>query len=225
MIQALIFDFDGTILETETPDYQAWQELYAHYDCELPLDVWSTAIGAHNVFDPCAYLEQQSGRAINRTAVQQQVKQRAFELACLEEPLPGVLAYIEEAQQLGLRLGVASSSTHSWVDVHLERLRLTNKFETIRCRDDVGNRAKPDPAVYLAAIGALGTAPQQAVAIEDSYNGLTGAKRAGLYGVAVPNALTRHMDFSQADYRLHSLTDMSLTELIESLHQQKNDAS
>lgn len=215
MIQALIFDFDGTILETETPDYQAWQELYASYGCELPLDVWSEAVGAHNVFDPYAYLAEQSGRTVDRTAVRQQVKQRAFELVSLEEPLPGVLDYIKEAQQLGFRLGVASSSNHEWVDVHLERLNLTSKFEVVMCRDDVGNRAKPDPAVYLAACGALGCAPQQAMALEDSKNGLLGAKRAGLYGVAIPNAITRHMDFSQADYQLTTLADMSLTELLE----------
>lgn len=215
MIHALIFDFDGTILETETPDYQAWQELYAHYGCKLPLEIWSTAVGAHNVFDPYAYLEELSGESIDRTSVRQQVKERAFELVSLEMPLPGVLDYIEEAKQLGLRLGVASSSNHKWVDVHLQRLNLTKKFETVICRDDVDNRAKPDPSVYLAACGALGCAPQQAMALEDSYNGLTGAKRAGLYGVAVPNAITSHMDFRQADYRLSSLADMSLAELIE----------
>ena len=217
MIQALIFDFDGTILETETPDYQAWQELYASYGSELPLEIWAASIGAHNVFDPYAYLAEQSGRFIDRTAVRQQVKQRAFELACLEDPLPGVLDYIKEAQQLGLRLGVASSSNHAWVDVHLERLNLTSQFEIVICRDDVGNRAKPDPAVYLAACGALGCVPQQAIALEDSLNGLTGAKRAGLYGVAIPNALTKHMDFHQADHQLTSLADISLANLIAQL--------
>ena len=123
---------------------------------------------------------------------------------------------MDEARRLGLGLGVASSSDRRWVEGHLERLGLHAHFDVIRCADDVP-RVKPDPALYRAVLDAMGVRPEEAVALEDSPNGVLAAKRAGLACVAVPNPLTARLDLSAADLRVASLAELSLPELLTRL--------
>ena len=213
MIQALIFDFDGLIFDSETPDFISWQETYADFGVELSRDVWNQYIGT-TAFNPYLHLEELVGRPLDRQAVWARRKARDNELLAAQTILPGVEAYLAEARQLGLKIGLASSSNHSWVDAHLQRLGLFEQFEVIFCSDDVEDVGKPDPAVYLAAIAALQIEPNQGLALEDSPNGVTAAKGAGLYCTAVPNQMTRDLNLDHADYHLNALTDMPLTQLI-----------
>lgn len=125
----------------------------------------------------------------------------------------GVREYVADAKRLGLRLAVASSSSRAWVLGHLERLRLDSDWDAVRARDDVA-RTKPAPDVYLSAVAALGVAPEEAVALEDSANGIAAAKDAGLLCVVVPNALTAGVDLSRADLRLNSLAETPLEPLL-----------
>jgi len=213
MIQALIFDFDGLIFDSETPDFISWQEIYTSFGVALSRDVWNAHIGAAT-FNPYVHLEELLARPIDRQAIRSQRKTWAKELLAAQTLLPGVEAYLAEAKQLGLKIGLASSSDHGWVDTHLQRLGLFEQFEVICCRDDVDNVGKPDPAVYRAAATALNIAPHEGLALEDSPNGVTAAKGAGLWCTAVPNEMTRALNFDHADYRLSSLSDISLTQLI-----------
>ena len=223
MIRAIIFDFDGLILDTEVPEFQAWQEIYRAHGCELPLATWVTAIGtSSDVFDPCAYLETQVGRAVDREAIRLRRRQRCAELLRAQPILPGVHSYLVGGKRLGLHLGVASSSSRAWVLGHLTALQLSAFFECIKCSDDVP-RVKPDPALYQAALTALGLQADQAIALEDSPHGVAAAKRAGLYCVAVPNPLTRELSFAQADLQLNSLADLPLERLLATV--QRNGLS
>ena len=213
MIRALIFDFDGLIFDSETPDFISWQETYAAHGVQLSREVWNAHIGAIT-FNPYLHLEELLGRPIDRDAVWATRKARDNELIAAQTILPGVEAYLAEARALGLKIAIASSSDHKWVDGHLQRLGLFDQFEQIHCSDDVGGVGKPDPAVYRAAVAALGIAPQEGLALEDSPNGVTAAKGAGLWCTAVPNQMTRDLNFDHADHRLNALTDMPLTQLI-----------
>jgi HAD superfamily hydrolase (TIGR01509 family) len=213
VIQALIFDFDGLILDTEGPDYQSWQEVYQDYGCPLPMSEWAKWIGTMGTFDPYAYLEGQLGRPVDRAAIRARRRARFGELMAGQSLLPGVREYVLEAKRLGLQTGIASSSPRDWIVSHLGSLGLEPYFDRIRCGDDVAY-TKPDPAVYRAALEALGVHPNQAIALEDSPNGVQSAKRAGLYCVAVPNALTRELDLSRADLQLGSLAELPLAELL-----------
>jgi len=213
VIQALIFDFDGLILDTEGPDYQSWQEVYQDYGCTLPMSEWARWIGTMGAFDPYAYMEDQLGRPVDRAAVRARRRARFEELMAGQSLLPGVREYVLEARRLGLYTGIASSSPRNWIVGRLGPLGLEPYFDRIRCADDVA-QTKPDPAVYRAALEALGVHPHQAVALEDSPNGILSAKRAGLYCVAVPNALTRELDLSLADLRLGSLAELPLARLL-----------
>ena len=213
IIKALIFDFDGLILETEGPDYQSWDEVYRSYGCSLPLEKCIESIGSMDTFDPYLYLEQQLGRQVDREEIRARRRARQVELLANETILPGVEDYIVTARRLGLKLGLASSSSRGWVIGHLSRFGLEASFDCIQCGDDV-IRTKPDPSLYLAVLRALGIEPHQAIALEDSPNGCLAAKRAGIFCVAVPNALTQHLVFDSADTRLSSLALLPLEKLI-----------
>jgi HAD superfamily hydrolase (TIGR01509 family) len=213
-IRALIFDFDGLILDTEVPEFQSWQEVYQRHGGRLCLETWATCIGtASEVFDPHAHLEAQLGRALDRDTIRAICRQRRDELLARQPVLPGVHEYLADAKRLGLQVGVASSSSRAWVTGHLSRLGLIGHFASIRCADDV-LRTKPDPALYQTVVTALGLRPEQAIALEDSPNGILAAKRAGLFCVAVPNALTRQLPLDHADLQLTSLADLTLDRLL-----------
>jgi HAD superfamily hydrolase (TIGR01509 family) len=220
--RGLVFDFDGLILDTEGPEYQSWLEIYGEHTCELPLSVWSACIGtAMDVFNPYDYLESQYGKPIDREAVRAKHKTRCAELLEGQLVLPGVREYVLDAKRLGIKLGVASSSSRWWVAGHLERLGLIEHFDCIRTRDDV-THSKPDPELFLSAAECLGLRPEEAIAIEDSPNGVTAAKRAGLFCVAVPNLVTRELPLEHADLVLTSLAELPLEQLILLVQDRRN---
>ncbi len=197
--RALIFDFDGLMLDTELPAYQAWQELYAREGVELTVADWLAAVGYVDGFNPRTELTRRTGRVFDWPTLDPRVDNRARELIAAALPLPGVVALLEAGRRAGYRLGVASNSTAAWVVPGLERLGLRHFFEAVRTVDTVA-RPKPQPDVYLGALADLGiSTPADSLAFEDSEPGVRAAKAAGLYVVAVPNALTKHQDLSLAD--------------------------
>lgn len=218
MIRGLIFDFDGLILDTESSIYQSWNEFYQLHHCQLSFDVWAGGIGKEEAaYDPLTDLEALIGRRPAPAAIAAR-RQREAELIAVLAARPGVQSYLESARQLGLKIGLASSSKCNWVTGHLSRLGLLGYFDCLRAVDDVP-RAKPDPDLYLSALAGLGLAATEAIAFEDSPNGILAAKRAGLFCVAVPNEMTCRLPLDQADYRLASLAEMPLTDLLSMIVQ------
>lgn len=215
-IDAVVFDFDGLILDTEGPEFQSWQEIYRAYGRELPLATYAVAIGTLNAFDPISELERQLGVPLDREAIRQERRRRNRELLAREPIRPGVKTYLDDARRLGIKLGVASSSPREWVAGHLERLGLIDAFGCVKSADDVA-RVKPEPELYFSALGALNADPARAIALEDSPNGILAAKRAGMFCVAVPNQLTRQLPLDRADLRLDSLAELPLAGLIARL--------
>ncbi len=214
MIHALIFDFDGLILDTEEPEFQTWQEVYAEHNAHLPLEQWANAIGSGlESFDVFGYLEAQVGRTIQREDIAVRRRERNRELLALKTVLPGVEAYIADAKRLGLKLAVASSSSRAWVTDHLVRLGLLEKFDYLRCGDEVAHK-KPDPELYLDVLKEFGITGQQAIVLEDSPNGVRAAQAAHIFCVAIPNVVTGQLPLDHADLRLASMADMPLEKLI-----------
>ena len=214
MIRALIFDFDGLILDTETPCFRSCQEVFREHGCDLCVEDWA-ALNDRSLdpVDPVAYLEQCLGHPVDRRAIHAGRVRRELELLAAERPLPGVERALAEAQELRLKLAVASNSERDWVTGHLTRLGLCARFDSILCAEDVG-QLKPDPALYRATLDALHLQANQAIALEDSSRGILAAKRAGIYCLAVPNPVTRALSMSQADLTLASLTDAPLQRLL-----------
>ena len=216
MIKALVFDFDGLILDTEEPVYRSWVEVYQAHGEELPFERWVQIVGSTTAgFHPQHHLEDRLGRLLSQDVLDRRIGRRT-EMILAQEALPGVLRHIDEAAAMGLKLGVASSSTSEWVRGHLARLGILESFDCVRCRDDVAN-AKPEPDLYLAVLECLGVSAAEAIAIEDSPNGVLAAKRAGLRCVAIPNSITAQLDLGRADLLLGSLDEVSLAQLLEKM--------
>lgn len=218
MIQAVVFDFDGLILDTETNEFKAWQDVFRHYGAELALDVWSGVIGTDmlSVFDPYNHLAGLTGREIDRDAVRRMHKENFVKRMESEQIRPGVVSALDQARRLGLAIGLASSSSRDWVVGYLTKYGLRDCFDCIRTRDDVA-KVKPDPELYILALECLGVKPREALAFEDSANGAAAAYAAGLHCVVVPNAVTEGLVFGPHSKRLSTLEGLDLQRLIEEL--------
>lgn len=217
LFRALVFDFDGLIIDTEEAVYRSWQELYQRYGEDLPFEPWAAAIGTLDDFDPLGLLEEMLGRPIDGASLREEQSRREAELSGLLIPRPGVVDYLDSAQKMGLALAIASSGNIEWVVAHLERLGLEGYWSAICCADGDRVRAKPSPPLYLEALDHLRVPASRAVAFEDSPNGILAARRAGVACVAVPNALTARLDLRGADLVMSSLAELPLSDLLARL--------
>lgn len=213
MIKAIVFDFDGVILDSERIMYLVMQKMFQRYQVDLPLSIWSQAIGTQHGFDSIGYLEEHANVKIDRDAFREERDALFNQLVDEEEVLPGVKSVLNQAKSLGLKIGLATSSKGEWPRKHLSRLGLADYFQSIKSWDDV-QKVKPDPALYIKSLESLEVLPKEAIAIEDSFNGSLAAKRAGMYCIVVPNAVTKQMPFGHVDGSFKSLQDVSLEKII-----------
>jgi putative hydrolase of the HAD superfamily len=214
-IKGIIFDFDGLICDTESTELHAWERLYADYGIPFPFDEYQKTIGAvHNDETPLWLLKYAGGDKVDLEEARKTLHEYHRELNEVEPMRPGVFDYLRSAQELELRIGLASSSPFSWVNFHLERLEIKKYFECIKTFEDV-HRTKPDPQLFTLTLECLNMRASQVIALEDSIHGVAAAKAAGLITVAVPNEVTRRFTFYNADLVLPSLDCMTLQELIE----------
>lgn len=213
-LQALIFDFDGLMLDTETPEVEVWQGIYRENGYELPVDEWVKTIGGYgiSVFDAATHLAGLTG--LEASSLRTRYRRESDEIIQASPVLPGVAELVSEGRRRGLRMAVASSSSHAWVDAHLARLGLTWYFNHVICSEDVApGRTKPNPDLFLLALDRLQVEKEAAVVFEDSPNGVRAAKSAGVFTVAVPNPLTIRLGVDGADLTVNSLAEITLDEL------------
>lgn len=218
MIKALIFDFDGLILDTETPEFHSWQNIYREHGFELPHEKWGTIIGGsgHSSFDAAEHLSLLSQGRLDSASLRGRNRLESNSLILTQKPLPGVVDYLREAKRLGLKLAIASSSEHAWVDSHAKRVGVFDYFDHVIARDDVPpGRVKPNPDLFLLALSQLDVPKDGAIIFEDSPNGVKAANRAGIFVVAVPNQATSALAFEGADLILDSLSDLTLSQLLD----------
>jgi HAD superfamily hydrolase (TIGR01509 family) len=208
----LVFDFDGTVLNTENSVYQVWAELWDDHGHELTLTDWQRNIGGEDVFDPWVELENRLGRPLEE-ALHGRRDSRLDQLLAELEPRSGVLRWLADAKAMDLPVGIASSSPSEWVEPQLVRLGIRDHFSCIVCRDD-GVPPKPDPTSYRVACERLGADPGASVAVEDSPRGVAAAVGAGLFTVATPHRLTVGLDLSGADIVAVSLDELTLSETL-----------
>lgn len=214
--RGLLFDFDGLLVDTETPARLVWEELYREHGHELPQHQWATLVGTIGArFDPFGHLQELVGEQLDEEAFDTRRREREYALTDLEELRPGVEEYFAEAERLGLRTAVVSSSDTRWIERHLGRLGHLEGLDAIVAANGDAERAKPRPDLYLEALDQLGLWPREAIAFEDSPNGVSAAKAAGLVCVAVPNPITATLALDDADLVLESLADVPLPELLE----------
>jgi HAD superfamily hydrolase (TIGR01509 family) len=212
---ALVLDFDGLILDTETPIFEEWQATFRARGHDLGLDVWQHALGTWGTYDPCAHLAE-LGETFDHDEMRAEMKTRILARCETMPLLPGVRGRVEEARAAGLKTAVASSSTSLWVEGWLERHAIRALFDTVCSRDHV-ERVKPAPDLFLLAATRLDVAPGRCVVFEDSPNGIRAARAAGMRCVAVPNPVTGALSMEGADLVLPSLDARSLPEILDAL--------
>ncbi len=217
MIRALLFDFDGLLLDTESPSHAAWRELYDEFGHEFPQSEWLATIGTLSHFNPLAHLSD-LGAIFDADELAERRRRRKHQLCDAEHLRPGIADYLAEAERRNLKTAIVTSGPRDWIDRHLTRLGLDSRFDTIVCADRDHERAKPSPTLYLEALETLGVSAEEAIALEDSPNGVRAAKAAGIFCVAVPNPITRELDLAEADLVVETLENLPLERLI-ALHE------
>ncbi|MFC6333531.1 HAD family hydrolase [Paenibacillus septentrionalis] len=214
MLKAIIFDLDGTIIDTESSWFNAFCDIYKQYDVDFTLELYSTCIGTGlDAFNPYDYLIQNSTQPIELAELKQAVAKRFNELMLQEAVRPGVTDYLDQAKAAGLKLAVASSSSRDWVERYLNQLGLLHYFDAICTASEV-KQVKPDPELYELALQKLQVQASEAVAIEDSPNGARGAVAAGIHCIVVPNPITKTLNFDIPHQRLSSLSELEFQELL-----------
>jgi putative hydrolase of the HAD superfamily len=213
---ALIFDFDGLLMDTESTMLASWQYEWRQYRLELAADGFFPDHGGDVTEDRYAALAEAVGPDYDRTASHARRVAHRDQLNAALDLAPGIAAWLDEAAELDLRLAVASSSPRDWVIRLLGRVGHLDRFATVVCGDEV-QHVKPDPAVYHLALRQLGVEPEQALAFEDTPHGVTAAKAAGLRCVAIPNAHTDPHGFDAADLVLTSAEQRGLADLLASI--------
>ena len=211
MVSALFFDFDGLILDTETPEVLAWQWLYASHGQEYPDEVWQNIVGRgpdQVAEQPDALLKRLASLDESNESIRARFRARYWEHFKLE-PRPGAVELLERAREKEIRCCIVSSSLHSWVDDFVEKLNLAHYFERIICREDAA-RSKPAPDLYLKALELMDMDRAGVIALEDSQNGVASAHAAGLAVIACPNDVTQHLDFTLATQVVTTLHEVAL---------------
>jgi HAD superfamily hydrolase (TIGR01509 family) len=217
VIRALLLDFDGLLYDTESSAYGAWEQLYAEHGAHLSLRTWVGEVigrppGASR-FDPLAELERITGERFDRDAVL--AERDARRQAMLPHHLmPGADELLAGARDAGLETAIVTSNSLVNVTAHLARAGSTHRFDAIVCADGDPVRGKPAPTLYLEALELLGLPADEAIALEDSPNGIAAAQAAGLYCIAVPSEITRGAPgLEAADRTIGSLTELEPREL------------
>ncbi len=210
---AVVFDFDGTIFDSETPIYEGYAAALAELGHTLTIPGWATVVG-HAEDESHLALCAAVGADLDRDDLEARYARQDRSWRDEQPALPGVVELIDELTAAGVPLGIASSSPESWVDTHLVRLGLRDRFSVIASRDQVEGRGKPDPASFRYATRALGADPARTIAIEDSNPGVTAALAAGLTVVVVPSEITRHTDLSAAHHTVASMEHLDLAALV-----------
>lgn len=205
--KALLFDFDGVILDTEWPIYLTWLNFFQKHGQELPLETYIKCIGSDfATWSPEKHFEELTGLTPDWAEfhITRNIEIRK-EVAKLDA-MPGIRECLELAQSKNIPCVVVSSSQHNWVDRWIEKIGLRDLFQDTICRGDAP-QIKPAPDLFQEACIRLNLPPSECLVIEDSLNGMKAAHEAGCPVVAIPNRITQCIDFSDAECQFDSLTE------------------
>ena len=217
MIKAVIFDFDGLILDTETAWFHSYKEvLHDQFKFDLPLEVFVKCVGSNDTA-LFTYLEKEIGDQLDPNAIREHAGVLHAQLVKEAKAREGVEAYLADAHEAGLTIALATSSTKEWVTTHLTNLNLISYFDYLITQDMV-EHVKPAPDLFLKTLEVLDIEPDEAIIFEDSLNGLIAALEAKVPTVIIPNPVTESLPFENFHLKLNSMADMTLQEIIGSLN-------
>ncbi|MCO8125855.1 HAD family phosphatase [Acidimicrobiia bacterium EGI L10123] len=212
---AILFDFDGLVLDTETSEFLTVAESFADHGLDLSRDDWVAIIGTADHPHWMDMLEEALGRPLDDREAILETRRARHHARISEEPLrPGVIELATAATEAGVGVAIASSSPLDWVTGHLQRFDVDHLFPVKATRDDVGKeRTKPHPDLFLLAAERLGVDPTRCVVLEDSEPGVIAANAAGCATVGVPAGMTAELAFTHADLVVRSVAELDLDRL------------
>ncbi|WP_188456275.1 HAD family hydrolase [Virgibacillus oceani] len=215
-MKAVIFDFDGLILDTETAWYDSYKEVLNNdHAFDLPLEEFVKCVGSgdESMF---RYLRKELGSIFNEDVLKDKANVLHTEKVRTAKARDGVEDYLADAAEAGYKIALATSSSREWVDFHLTNLGLITYFDYLITQDDV-EHIKPAPDLFLKAIEVLNIQPSEAIVFEDSLNGLIAAQKANVKTIIIPNPVTESLPFKDYHLKLQSMKEMRLGEIVKSI--------
>jgi HAD superfamily hydrolase (TIGR01509 family) len=219
---AVIFDFDGVILDSETAEFESYRSTFAAYGADLAADEWTASVGIWRPgIDWYGVLCERAASVPDRGTFDARRRQHFLDHVRME-PLPGIVPLIDELRARRHPTAIASSASSRWVRRAVEAIGLADRFDAIVTGDEVAH-LKPAPDVYLEAARRLDVDPASAVAIEDSATGVAAARAAGLSVVVIPHWLTACHDLSAADLHAVHAGELTAERLSDLVRRRRSD--
>lgn len=213
--EAIIFDHDGTLIDTETADFEACRILCEEVGVAMAQEFWAEKVlgrmdGYEALFAEIIQVHRQDLSPVEMWKRLKELWQVTRENIALMPGVPNLLGQLHKA---GYPMGVATASDRDWADRWLAHFELASYFQVVATSSDVANN-KPAPDVYLFAAAQLGVPPERCLVFEDSLAGTQAARAAGMKVIAVTSHMNRALTFSAADLVIEGLEGVDL-ELIE----------
>jgi len=207
IFDAIIFDMDGVLVDSEPLAMEAMRQVMARHGV-VYTEADNDEFLGRTTIEECRILQARHG--LGPSAEELTSQYVGVLVGLIRErprPMPGVPDVLRRLRAAGYRLALASSADPVVIATNVGGLRLGDCFDSVVSGTEVA-RGKPAPDVFLETAGRLGLPAPRCLVVEDSRNGLVAAKAAGMACAAIPCESTRHQDFSEADYRLRTLTDL-----------------
>jgi HAD superfamily hydrolase (TIGR01509 family) len=212
MLQAMIFDLDGVVVDSHPAHLCAWKTLFSSLGKHVPDHELEFVLEGQKREDILRrFLGELSQNQLEDYGAR---KEALFRDSARElKPVSGVLEFLQQAEAEGLPMALASSASRSRVEHTLEQLNLTERFRVVVTGSDV-TKGKPDPVLFQTAADGLGIEPRSILVCEDAVNGVEAAKTAGMRCLAIAsNGRTPLLHKAGADKIVPDFTATSLEEL------------
>ncbi|KAA0989624.1 hexitol phosphatase HxpB [Dyadobacter aurulentus] len=214
MIKAAIFDMDGLLIDSEPMWHQAAHEVMQKVNFKLTeeLKLQTTGLSIKLFLDFCHKIQPWNTPSFEE--LEKEILEKAHTLILNNAiAMPGAIELLKTLKAEGLKLAVASASHMELIEGVLERLGITDFFDTWHS-GELEEFTKPHPAVYLTTAKKLGVKPEECIAFEDSHAGLRSAHAAGMVTISVPAAeVFKDPKFDMAHYKISSLEKYILGEM------------
>ena len=212
MIEAVLWDLDGVLVDTARLHYQAWHQLLSELGRSLSEEEFRRTFGLRNDLILRDILGEVSAEEVKRLSERKEALFRQH-AAGRVTPLPGAVELAQRSRDGGRRMALVTSTPRANIDFVLKQVGLADAFDTIVAAEDV-SRGKPDPEGFLLAARRLGAAPERCLVIEDAPGGIEAARRAGMRSLAVTTTRPRE-ELTAADTVVDSLSDAAALAVLE----------